>query len=41
MADAPNNQTAHVDDYMRFTGIMKWGTLAAAIAAAFVVFLIA
>ena len=41
MAEVQNNESAHVNDYMRFTGIMKWGTLAAAIVAAFVVFLIA
>ena len=41
MADVQNQETAHVNDYMRFTGIMKWGTLAAAVVTALVIFLIA
>lgn len=41
MAEVQNNESAHVNDYMRFTGIMKWGTLAAAVVTAIVVFLIA
>lgn len=35
------NMNAHVQDYSLFTGIMKWGTILALIAAAAVVLIIA
>jgi hypothetical protein len=35
------DQKAHVSTYLGFLNMAKWGTLAAAIIAAFVVFLIA
>ncbi len=36
-----NDMNAHVQDYSLFTGMMKWGTIVALIAAAIVVLVIA
>ncbi|QPQ56107.1 aa3-type cytochrome c oxidase subunit IV [Allosphingosinicella flava] len=36
-----NDLGAHVQDYSRFTGLMKWGTIVSFIVAAIVVLIIA
>ena len=44
MAGEPNGQgefVAHERDYSRFTGMVKWGTIAAAIVTLIVVLMIA
>jgi hypothetical protein len=42
MADqSPMNMKAHVADYAKMIGMMKWGAVAVAIVAAFVIWLIA
>ena len=38
---ADNDMNAHVQDYSLFTGILKWGTILALLAAAIVVLIIA
>ena len=39
--DSGENLGAHVRDYSRFTGIMKWGTILSLITTAIVVLIIA
>lgn len=39
--DVQNDNQAHIRDYSRFIGLMKWGTIISLLVAAFVVIMIA